>query len=141
MLRLVLVIIALTSTCVPTITQAAGKTYFWEPSSSRAFPRVAWCADHSRQCGQAAANQYCERQGFDRASSFAKDLSPQSLDGDPHLVGDPNKGGVYLIRHTCNADYCKTFAAITCVNGVKARPVRRRGVHHSRLLYVKKHGF
>lgn len=132
MVRHLFVAVAFLFSISPTPSFAASKTYVWEPSSSTAFPRVRWCADRNSLCGQVAANYYCQREGFDHASDFAKDISPESLDGNPHLVGIPGTQSARLVRRTCNADYCKTFASITCVAG--AQSLKSHGKHA-----VKKH--
>jgi hypothetical protein len=123
-IKILSLVVAISFTTLPAPLFAASKTFVWERSYSFEFPRVRWCADDNSLCGQVAANYYCERKGFEYASHFVKDISPEALDGDPYLSGDPKKGAVYLYRSSCKADACKTFASITCVDGQLPRHVR-----------------
>ena len=136
MVRLLFISVAVVFVVFPTPSFAASKTFVWDPSSSVAFPRVRWCADRNSLCGKVAADYYCQREGFDHASDFAKDISPESLDGNPHLVGIPGTQSARLVRRTCNADYCKTFASITCVAG--AQSIKSHGKHAVKKLRPKK---
>jgi tetratricopeptide (TPR) repeat protein len=64
--------------------------------------RLDWCREWAQQCGKAAADEFCRRQGFAEAASFAKASN----------VGEPTRviGG----GQVCSQPWCASFAAISC---------------------------
>jgi tetratricopeptide (TPR) repeat protein len=64
--------------------------------------RLDWCREWAQQCGKAAADEFCRRQGFAEAASFAKAAN----------VGEPTR--VIGSGQVCNQPSCAGFAAISC---------------------------
>jgi hypothetical protein len=66
--------------------------------------RVDVCAHWGKDCGESAATQFCQKQGFDKAKSWtiAKGIGAQA----PTLVIGDHK--------ICDQPTCDGFAAITC---------------------------
>jgi hypothetical protein len=64
--------------------------------------RLDWCREWSRNCGKAAADEFCRRQGFAEAASFAR--APR--------IGERTK--VIGSGQICNNPSCDGFASITC---------------------------
>lgn len=65
--------------------------------------RLDWCFHWGADCGQAAANAFCQSQGFVRASTFqmAENVGPT------RLIGTTQR---------CEAQDCDSFASIRCEN-------------------------
>ena len=67
--------------------------------------RVDWCRNWGSNCGEPAANLFCQEMGFDRANRFIVDKTT-GRQGIPSLVfGD---------GRVCNARYCNAFKLIAC---------------------------
>jgi len=65
--------------------------------------KLDWCYTWAKDCGQRAANAYCQRRGYRRASNFKIDHNV----GEPtRLIGDQAK--------LCSSDECDSFRYIRC---------------------------
>jgi tetratricopeptide (TPR) repeat protein len=64
--------------------------------------RLDWCREWSRQCGKAAADEFCRRQGFAEAAAFAR----------ASRVGERTQ--VIGTGQICHNPSCDGFASITC---------------------------
>src|SRR5262249_18505406 len=70
--------------------------------------RLDWCREWAQNCGKAAADAYCRRQGFVESASFAR----ASRVGEPtHVIGT---------GQTCNNASCDGFANIACRKSTSA---------------------
>jgi len=79
---------------------------------SRTFhnPRIAgvrldWCRRWGRQCGRPAANAFCRRRGYDRASGYR-----QAVD-----IGRWTQTRIITSGRICARNFCDGFSRITCV--------------------------
>lgn len=67
--------------------------------------RLDWCRNWGNNCGEPAANLFCQEMGFSRANRFVID-NTTGRQGIPSLVfGD---------GRVCNARYCNAFKMIAC---------------------------
>ncbi len=64
--------------------------------------RLDWCREWSQKCGKAAADEFCRRQGFVDATSFAKASNVGEL---TRVIGT---------GQICNQPSCASFATISC---------------------------
>jgi hypothetical protein len=67
--------------------------------------RLDWCLNWGSNCGEPAANLFCEEMGFSRASRYVKD------------VGTGRRGIYSLVygdERVCSARYCNAFELIAC---------------------------
>jgi tetratricopeptide (TPR) repeat protein len=64
--------------------------------------RLDWCREWARSCGKAAADEFCRREGFVEAASFAK--APR-IQVPTRVIGT---------GQICNSVSCDGFSSITC---------------------------
>lgn len=67
-----------------------------------------WCKSFAVDCGQAAADHFCEAKGFDKAMAFEGPEAMPEADGIATVL--PFQGSC------CSTEFhnCDTFASITC---------------------------
>lgn len=87
------------------------------------FPRIDgyrldWCREWAANCGQPAANAYCRKFGFNRASRFAID----------HDIGSHSPTKVISSGQICNGGFCDGFRFIECRGGNAGGQTQRRFV-------------
>ncbi|MEM9105415.1 MAG: hypothetical protein AAGC96_07140 [Pseudomonadota bacterium] len=69
--------------------------------------RLDWCLNWGTNCGEVAANRFCQEMGFLRANRYVKDTETGE-NGIPSLVYDDDR--------LCTGRYCNAFRMIACTN-------------------------
>ncbi len=72
---------------------------------------VNWCKHQGRDCGQPAADLFCQEMGFERANGFTHDQRAGARGVASVIFGD----GVL-----CQGPHCQAFGAINCIRTVAA---------------------
>lgn len=67
--------------------------------------RLDWCKSWGKECGKNAANSFCRRHGFKRATKF----------GIAENIGARDPTRVIVGGQICNKDFCDGFSQIVCV--------------------------
>jgi hypothetical protein len=68
--------------------------------------RLDWCKHFGRDCGQPAADLYCQQQGFDKATQFAIEPNIGTRGIATIVFGDGRQ---------CQGPVCNGFRSITCM--------------------------
>jgi hypothetical protein len=68
--------------------------------------RLDWCYKWATQCGEVAADKYCQKQGYDGSSVFSK----------ANDIGGDTPTRVLGTGQVCADDSCDGFKFITCEN-------------------------
>jgi hypothetical protein len=96
------VVLALLIVFKPSSGSAEAKIFPYPTSDNY---RVDWCSDSSKGCGQAAANEFCKRQGLVQAIDFTQ---------DPNVGKDGIVTKMLGTGELCNHPVCDAFTSITC---------------------------
>jgi hypothetical protein len=77
------------------------RTEFFARPMASAYTRIDWCLTWATDCGQPAADAFCQMKGFDKATGFSR------LTNVPPTI-------TLRDARTCDAPGCDAIADITC---------------------------
>lgn len=77
--------------------------------------RLDWCYGWSSGCGQQAADAYCKKRGFNKATAFDQDAD----------IGDASPTRVISTGQVCDAPDCDGFSFIKCEKIIVMLPPKK----------------